>query len=216
MIDFANAQSITIPEGEVASIARNGEILWRKKYKKELAYLKSTGTQYIDTDVNADSNLGFEITYKIDSLTNTENRWGAIRQNGSSYIRHHSSMDSAQGMLRYYFNIGDKGYLPTDLNKHTVSLDTDECTLTVDGVANSFEQEVFDCRLNYWLFGRNGNTASLTNYSKMTIYKCRLSKNGVLVRDLIPVLDWNDRPCMYDKVTDERFYNKGTGEFLYA
>jgi hypothetical protein len=37
-----------------------------------------------------------------------------------------------------------------------------------------------------------------------------------LVADFIPVLDLNDTPCMYDKVSGELFYNKGTGEFLYG
>lgn len=40
MIDFSNAKSIVIPEGEVASIARGGEILWKKQTNKKLRYIK--------------------------------------------------------------------------------------------------------------------------------------------------------------------------------
>ena len=29
-----------------------------------------------------------------------------------------------------------------------------------------------------------------------------------------PVLDKNGIPCMYDKVTDQFFYNQGTGQFI--
>ena len=34
--------------------------------------------------------------------------------------------------------------------------------------------------------------------------------------DLIPVLDKNNIPCMFDKVTKQFFYNQGTGQFLYG
>lgn len=34
--------------------------------------------------------------------------------------------------------------------------------------------------------------------------------------NLLPVLDWNMTPCMYDKVSGELFYNKGTGSFSYG
>ncbi len=31
---------------------------------------------------------------------------------------------------------------------------------------------------------------------------------------LIPVLDWSGVPCMYDRVTEQLFYNQGTGSFV--
>ena len=37
-----------------------------------------------------------------------------------------------------------------------------------------------------------------------------------LVCDLIPCLDTNGTPCMYDTVSKQTFYNQGTGEFLYG
>jgi len=39
-------------------------------------------------------------------------------------------------------------------------------------------------------------------------------RNGILIRDFIPVLDKDDVACMYDKVSGEFFYNKGTGQFI--
>jgi hypothetical protein len=41
-------------------------------------------------------------------------------------------------------------------------------------------------------------------------------QTGNLVGDFIPVLDPNGTPCMYDKVTEQFFYNNGSGEFLYG
>jgi len=47
------------------------------------------------------------------------------------------------------------------------------------------------------------------------IYYTRLyDVNDNLIVDLIPVLDANDVPCMYDKVSGTFFYNIGTGDFI--
>lgn len=34
--------------------------------------------------------------------------------------------------------------------------------------------------------------------------------------NLLPVLDWNMTPCLYDKVSGQKFYNQGTGSFTYG
>ena len=34
--------------------------------------------------------------------------------------------------------------------------------------------------------------------------------------NLIPCLDSDNKPCMYDTVSKKTFYNNGTGEFLYG
>lgn len=212
-----NAKSIQTPRGELAMITSGEEVVWKKpKYKCEVEYLESTGTQKIDTGINADSNLGFNITYKMNSQTTPENRWGAIRQSGNTIVRHHTSTDTASNTFGYFLGSGRAFTLPTDIDKHTLSLDTEAGIYILDGVSATFRKSVFDCQLNFWIFGRNGNTESLVNIAPMTIYKCELYSSGVLVRDYIPVLDWNDVPCLYDKVTDELFYNQGTGEFLYG
>ena len=43
---------------------------------------------------------------------------------------------------------------------------------------------------------------------------CKIWVAGVLVRDLIPVLDWSDVACMYDRVSGALFYNAGEGDFV--
>ena len=39
---------------------------------------------------------------------------------------------------------------------------------------------------------------------------------GNLVRNFIPVLDLSGRPAMYDEVSENLFYNQGTGEFTWG
>ena len=47
-------------------------------------------------------------------------------------------------------------------------------------------------------------------------YYAKIWDDNILVRDYIPVLDYDMRPCMYDKVSGKFFYNQGTDEFLYG
>jgi hypothetical protein len=48
--------------------------------------------------------------------------------------------------------------------------------------------------------------------SRFSVY----SSTGTLIRNMIPVLDWSDVPCMYDTAARAFFYNAGTSGFDYA
>lgn len=51
---------------------------------------------------------------------------------------------------------------------------------------------------------------------KMQVYYVQFTQGSEITRDLIPCLDDNGRPCMFDRVSRTPFYNSGTGEFLYG
>lgn len=63
----------------------------------------------------------------------------------------------------------------------------------------------------------NSTTPSTGSYYATTtkIYSATFIKDDVVVRDYIPVLDNLNKPAMYDKISQQPFYNKGTGEFGY-
>ena len=48
------------------------------------------------------------------------------------------------------------------------------------------------------------------------VYSYKYYNNDELLQDLIPCLDNNNEPCMYDTISKQTFYNSGTGEFLYG
>lgn len=100
-------------------------------------------------------------------------------------------------------------------NKHDIKITKDKLTLDsneVDLVSKGFPQTYSitgDLKLFYYsemgmVFGEK---------SKISYFKLYHSEQ--LVLDLIPVLDQNNIPCMYDKVSDQFFYNQGTGTFGY-
>lgn len=52
-------------------------------------------------------------------------------------------------------------------------------------------------------------------YGKIRIKRFYITRDGAYTLNLIPALDRNGTPCMYDTVSKQTFYNAGTGEFLY-
>ena len=69
--------------------------------------------------------------------------------------------------------------------------------------------------LTYYLFCENKLTTA-TAKSVIAVYSFRMQDGeGNVVLDLVPILDADDTPCMYDRVSKLRFYNSGTGTFGY-
>ena len=50
---------------------------------------------------------------------------------------------------------------------------------------------------------------------KIRIKRFYITRDGTYTMNLIPALDRNGAPCMYDTVSKQTFYNERTGEFLY-
>ena len=53
------------------------------------------------------------------------------------------------------------------------------------------------------------------NYGKLRIKRFYITRDGAYTLNLIPALDRNGTPCMYDTVSKKTFYNERTSDFLY-
>ena len=54
-----------------------------------------------------------------------------------------------------------------------------------------------------------------SSYGRIRIKRFYITRDGAYTLNLIPALDRNGTPCMYDTVSKKTFYNERTGEFLY-
>lgn len=75
----------------------------------------------------------------------------------------------------------------------------------------------FQCDYNLYLFSTN--SANVFNASAFVgnIYNCKVWDNDVLIRDMIPVTDYQGTPSMWDFETEKYYYNKGTGvDFIFG
>ena len=82
----------------------------------------------------------------------------------------------------------------------------------LDGVVKltgSQLSETFTATKSFFVGWSNGTS---TQKLVGNIYPMKIYENDVLVKDLRPCLDDNNVACLYDKVTGEYYYNKGTGK----
>lgn len=201
-----------------------GEILPKQKvrflqgekarpYYCEVEYLESTGTQYIDTGITADlDTTEFEISANDYNTPSVGCQFGAYSNNFNYYMLYSETSNVKKIVLRFgnvdetVDRVAEDRFVKTEYKGKKVYYNGVLVgTVTTTGT-QSHSLPVF-CR---WT-----NTA-YSYYATTKINKLKIWESGTLVRDLIPVLDWNMTPCMYDKVSGQFFYNQGTGDFSYG
>ena len=188
-------------------------------YDAEVEYLESTGTQWIDTRANANSNLSVEI-----KMANVGTPWNNVNPTGAvlsePLCRHHINFPTDY-VVTYYFGKNDacrikSKYMPADAEIFTFKVDAISKKFMLGTVIGTFPNDTFDTGLSYWLFGRNGTTPP--SIGSLRIYSAKLWDGNILARDFIPVRFTNERGetegAMYDRVSGQLFHNAGTGAFI--
>ncbi len=170
----------------------------------ELEYIESTGTQYIDTGVLATTTTDYEFVGSITEETKTvwiagAPTWIGVHKKANTVaITQTSSGHTYNNVnLNEVFTIGLFGNKAYFNGVETNTLTRNKSTLTL------------------FLFAYHNSTNTPAMHAYVRMYSFKIWDNGELVRDFIPVLDLNNKPCLFDKVSETLFYNQGTGEFLY-
>lgn len=181
-----------------------------------IEYIESSGTQYIDTGIPFDNDTKIEMEFKVLDTTN-QFLLGARDSSSTNqlYMIYYASGDFRVTLLN---GLNDLVPYSTISNKKAkITFDTTNILLNIDGTDYSFTSTVGSqttTNLPIFLFTCNTNgVASLPATMQLYSYKCY--KNNVLVQDMIPSLDENNVPCLYDKVESGLYYNQGTGSFTY-
>ena len=182
-------------------------------------YLESTGTQYIDTRIYPKSttiqDVVFSLTEMPSSKTQWRNGWGS------------SSSQEAYtwGILKekFFLNVSSNTkytYLDieNDLSKHSIHLESGKLEFDNTIYGTTTIGNTAEPNQSIYLFALHAEwmNPQITDYCKERIYSTKIYDGDNLVRDYIPVIDSTERPCLFDKVSRECYYNQGTGEFLYG
>lgn len=186
----------------------------KRPYKRRVSYLESTGTQYIDTGVTPDQATNIEIS--VEGIQNSNSYWFGIRPTSDVSVNNISgrgiAVDFANGSyFSYRATLGNPD--PTAQYVCILSRTARQWRLNGEVVAQStaYNSDVFTTNLTYLIFAANGQA----NRAPIKCFGCQIKNDqGKTVRNFIPVIDWNDRPAMYDRVSRQLFYNQGTDEFI--
>lgn len=180
----------------------------------ELNYIEGTGTQYINTEVKTKQSLKIECTF-------SGNQKSTLLFGG----RKTKSLDG----LAWGFNYVDYAFSgfggntqknnttvnTIDDKKHTVVLSNE--IYTIDGIDQVLPNRgTFTEFYNIYLFTWNNSDIADARRFQGKVYEFKIYDNNVLIQHLVPALDSENTPCMYDKVTQKFYYNNGTGDFLYG
>ena len=195
-----------------------------------LEYLESSGTQFIETQLEVDSTWGAKVEWEMTrqsnysnvlSVTNTSSEGFVLNEGGfavpywNGVLAKFLAVFMSNGSLSYTCDEDVKLRVryTSELNyfnSRQVKLNAERL-----GVIPETVQSIL-CK-NPILFGssRNGKplgTARLIG----KIFCVQISKGSTLKMYLVPVLNAEGVPGMFDKVSKRFFANHGTGTFGYA
>lgn len=203
------------------------KLVFGGKNYSELEYLATTGQQTNNTTTNASwidigvvpsDNICIECRMAFTTLisgSSQEALFGVTATNG----RMAWGFANLSPQKNFYVGLGAQNLTSTverDTEIHTFKIDARNKTWQIDEETGSFTSSgSVSANLTIFLFGRHGSATGVNKPANARVYYCKIWDNDTLIRDYIPVLDKDNVPCMYDKVTKQFFYNQGTGEFLY-
>ena len=186
---------------------------------KQLEYIESSGTQYINTGVVPKTNvftIEMEAQYVGSSLSSLLSYCGFM--NSSSATTPRCGIHNYQSKFMYGIN-ATQLTVAADKLKHTFKLVGNASTQTfaIDGTEYSSTNTADGFSSNtrsIFLFSRNVG-GSPSNLNTMRLYSCKISVGGALVRSFVPAKRNSDGVLgLYDTVNSAFYVNAGSGVFL--
>ena len=189
-----------------------------KPYYCEVEYIGFDGASFIDTGIYSSSDLKVEL-YCRGSRTNVNRAvfGGREATNINAYvIWHNLSSSSYAYYMRFDYSNGQRQSTSTWQDNKWIKVVKDKEDNYMNDVAQTSNTSAsFLSSTTTVVLGavKTGTTSFSYNYFLGDVSYCKIWDNGTLVRDYIPVIDWDGVICWYDKVTKGLFYNDGTGTF---
>lgn len=179
-----------------------------------IEYIESTGTQYINPNINITGNLKFEFDITTSNITND----GIIGGNGcvDTGLVSIRKGPSYQPYFKFYRN--SQTYTPCnvaqDTQRHLFVQDIYNNKIQIDNCVQDISVEWAGLSLPIYIGASTYCGGGPSIYWQGKFYQVKFYESGTLVRDLIPVLDNDGTPCMFDRVEGKFYYNQGTGQFI--
>ena len=189
-------------------------------------YLESVnGDQFINLHFNVTILSECEIKIHIRNVGEVSAGCGIIGGNNSGWF--FAGAYPNEGLTSLFCKNNRKNntlYIPYSDEPHVFYISNG--VQKIDGIAhestklNSFNptgainSSGYNGRTEFGLFRCNALYSS-KRQEVQRVYYCKLIDNNILKHNLIPALNPQGKPCMYDTVTEKPFYNQGAGEFAY-
>lgn len=188
-------------------------------YDAEVAYLESTGTQWIDTGIVPTNSHGFSISCALNGVSATSYNSRAIGVHQVN-VRWLFSLQISGGNNTFFgwntamSNLG--GYSNLQTVEASLNFMNDRKAILDGSVKASDLGNLGAFSRTAYLFANNRDASGEMFLGR--IFSCKISNVGDVVRDFIPVRFTNtlgqSEGAMYDRVSGQLFRNAGTGAFV--
>ena len=191
---------------------------------QQIEYLQSSGTQYIDTRFKPTPNTRVQMSFDLlarrlqDRFFGTEDSGGLVYQtyiNGAyAFAYAYQNYTGNWITTRSSVVVGNRVLIDFDGKNKTYTITNGNATPVV--LPLSDHPATMNCSHNLYLFGNNFyESLASTNTRCCTIkmYYCKIYDNNILVRDYVPALLNGSFYGLYDKVTQQFYFNRGTNNF---
>lgn len=212
---------INVGDTPIGTVYQGETEIWSSIPYTKINYIQSTGTQWLDLGFGAQGGMTCEFQ------ASWINDFGYVI--GSHGLREPYGRNGAYYNPQWYaqgWELGYGNYYPSfpgpfEYNTpYVVKFSTvvGRAYIEVDGeLLGTDDRDTTITNLNVMAFTNNLGRQSGDTTTKARLYYSKIwDANGNLVRDLIPVLDDNDVPCLYDKINKQLYYNQGSGQFIYG
>lgn len=173
-------------------------------------YLKSTGTQYIDTGVIGESGIKVDAELEFTEVTNDATILGSRAGNNRFYPIHSYPSKWCIGYGNYYssntaINKDTRYVIESELLVGSQSLKINNASVYSNTLNTNINTE-----LNMFIFAlNNGGTANY--FTKFKLYSMTIYKNDVIIRNFVPCYRRSDeKPGLFDLVELKFYTNAGT------
>lgn len=178
---------------------------------RRLEYVRSTGTQYVDTGLTANNNTAIAVDVHLNGSENATVPYGVWDSGNPTNAFLFYAMRSSNAANIFYgtkrqSNVAGSYFTRGILiqNKNVFSFN--------GTVLGTLETQTFQSSNNMFLFAWNA-AGTVADLSTMDIYSCAIHNDNVLARLYTPVLTDAGKVGLYDSITGEFYGNAGTGAF---
>lgn len=175
-----------------------------------LAYIQSSGTQYIDTGIKPNQDTVAVADVRFSAFPAAHSFVFGVYTSSNAWCVYYRYSDSQYRAVNG--SLAEKNIsFPDPTMRTTITLKKAAFAVGENEIAMT--ASTFSVNLNIYLFAQNRNGA-VFNPAACNLYASQIYSNGVLVRDFVPCMSDADGIGLYDLVDGKFYGNAGTGVFI--
>ena len=175
-----------------------------------LEYIKSSGTQYINTGFKPNQNTRVVVDAKPLSVTQAQ-LWCIFGVRTSVFFELYKASTRNMRLTFLYGSTYTQGFDSLDYTKRQ-TFEINKNTATVDGTTLTYSAQTFQQAYPLFLFASD-NTGTAEGIAATELYSAKVYDNGALIRDFIPCKNASGVIGLWDDVNSVFYQNAGSGTF---